>query len=207
LSGSSRPAYCVAVGTDYTCRIRYIRLSGNQKVTISRVPISGVTPATVTLMLDDTTSTGSGGSAIAGGSISFAGTSGFEHLNASGDPAPMSDAWRFRVVNRTSSAVDLNGGATALAGFFDFRASSVTLKGSGDLVGILWANNLSLTGSVRLLNPPNGVCSLGASTSAGTVCSMLAAIYPAQFDSISSNDLVIPEYDYTPRNIFSLRLL
>jgi len=206
-SGSSRPAYCAAAGSDYTCRIRHIRLSGNQTVTISRVPIAGVTPNTVTLMLDDTTSTGSGGSAIAGGSISLVGNSGFQHLNASGNPAAMADAWRFRVINRTSSAVQLNGGATALAGFFDFRASSVSLKGSGDLVGILWANNLSSTGNVRLLNPPNGDCALGTSSSTGTVCGMLAAIYPAQFDTNPSNDPVRPEYDYTPRNIFSLRLL
>lgn len=189
------------------CKIRYVDKLGGELI----VDSSG--GKTVTLLFTDAKQTGTGASAILGGSSSFAGNGGYRHLI---DPinlvdAPLADSFRFRVVNNiVGSVFELKGATGALAGFFDLRYSDVLLYGGGantniNLSGILWTNNLSLNGNATLVNPPSGNCSL-PDPLPGTTCALLKALYPSLFDDDPNNDVTRPAFDFTPRSIFSLRM-
>ena len=199
-STTVRLPYCASSGGDYYCRIRYVNNSGSNNVVIDS------SSGPVTLLFTDSAATGR----IAGGSASFTGTSGFSHVR-SGAAATLSDASRFRVVNNIlGSQFELKGASGALSGFFDLRYSDVSLSGGGsnaniNLSGILWANDLTLSGNATLVNPPSGNCS-ATTPAAGSTCGILSSLYPSLFDSTASNDVTRPAYDFTPRSIFSLRM-
>lgn len=199
--------YCIEpTSKDYYCIVRYVDISGG-----GNLKIDTTGGKTVTLLFTDGARTGTGGSAVLGATASFTGSGGFAHISDGGNPAPLSDAFRFRVVNDViGSDFQLKGASGALSGFFDLRYSDVSLSGGGantniNLSGILWANNLQLNGNATLVNPPSGNCS-DPSPAAGSTCALLKALYPGLFDDDPTNDVIVPANDWTPRSVFSLNM-
>ena len=208
--------YCLqqADTNEWWCKVRHINSGG-------LISIDTTGGKTVTLLFTDVRSTDratglesnctSGVQCILGGSSSFAGIGGFNHQSDLGNPAPLADSSRFRIVNSVlGSDFELKGATGALSGFFDLRYSDVLMYGGGansniNLSGILWTNNLALNGNATFVNPPSGNCT-DPNPAAGSTCALLRALYPNLFDDDPTNDDTRPLFDLTPRSIFTLRM-
>ena len=205
--------YCIEANNpttgdnEYYCKIRFVSTNGTVTVKTSDKPVN--------LLFYDATNTAlSGGQTATGGSVDFTGGTGSGFVHLTGSPAAtagLADASRFKVYNNISgSSFELSGATGALAGFFDLRYSNVSLNGGGsngniNLSGILWTNNLSLSGDLTFVNPASGDCSV-TPFAAGSTCDIMSKIYPTLFDTNPSNDPIRPGYDWIPRSIFSLSM-
>lgn len=205
----SATPYCEVFDSQYYCLIRYI--DNGPEIQIDS---SG---GKVNLLFYDAVNTATNGNQLVqGGSVSFAGGvgTGFRHCTSiaggSCTDAGIQDADNFSIYsNILGSSFELKGATGALSGFFDLRYSDVDLRGGGsnsniNLSGILWVNNLDLSGNLTLVNPPSGPCSGDLSAfPAGSTCAILAARYPELFNADATDDSVRPAFDWIPRSVFT----
>ncbi|WP_411867810.1 hypothetical protein [Vulcanococcus limneticus] len=193
--------YCVIdPGKAVYCQLRYINLSGNDKIIIDSGASSGGLP--VRLMFYDDTDTTSPN--INGGDIKMAGTNELIHVKCgTGSPllpvpadvtaaaacprrddtnaADPGSSYLSLLGNVVDQSIDLGGTNGIFSAFIYFPNGTLSIGGGGsglNIQGIVWVDQLNLNGSVAITTPPTSV--IGKVTGSG-----LSGFQPTVWDWVA----------------------
>lgn len=140
--------FCIETSESYDCLLRYVNINTGE------IKIDPPDPTKkVNLFFYDSTS---GDRVPEGGSISLGGSGVIGHYRG-GSTASLNDAGLLNIYgNIPGQSFELRGTADQFAGSINARTADLTLKGTPTVSGILWVDNLTLTGNATIQAPPNG---------------------------------------------------